>query len=48
MREVREWQESVKDSQTLAGYRYREAMESVKVLMAEDDPSVRKAIQRVL
>jgi two-component system response regulator MprA len=29
-------------------YRYGEVMESVKVLMAEDDPSVRKAVQRVL
>ena len=48
MREVRESQESDQDSQTLAGYGYREAMESVKVLMAEDDPSVRKAVQRVL
>lgn len=29
-------------------YRYGEVMESVKVLMAEDDPSVRTAVQRVL
>jgi two-component system response regulator MprA len=30
------------------GYGYREAMETAKVLIAEDDPSVRKAVQRVL
>ena len=48
MSEVREWQESLQGYQTLTGYGYREVMESVKVLMAEDDPSVRKAVQRVL
>lgn len=30
------------------GYGYREDVESIKVLMAEDDPSVRKAVQRIL
>ena len=30
------------------GYGYGEDMESAKVLIAEDDPSVRKAVQRVL
>ena len=48
MSQVRELQEFLKDSQTLMEYGYGEAMESVKVLMAEDDPSVRKAVQRVL
>lgn len=35
-------------SKSHTGYGYRDAMESVQVLMAEDDPSVRKAVQRVL
>lgn len=30
------------------GYGYGDTMESAKVLIAEDDPSVRKAVQRVL
>lgn len=30
------------------GYGYREDVENIKVLMAEDDPSVRKAVQRIL
>ena len=48
MSRVRESKESPDGHETLISYGYGDAMTTQTVLLAEDDPAVRKAVQRVL